>query len=140
MACIESQKATAVAGFNVRRATLALLLGLSIPVPTTADPLAAAGWLQLERDQRTYRERVEPLDLREQRQLGAIERQQRNDLRAVEQRARRTERLDRRLSVTRPDSVPRRDGIAERRRAIERLRLRTRTQQYGLPFGSARRR
>jgi hypothetical protein len=105
--------------------------------PAAAEQWTASGWLQLERDQRTYRERVAPLDLQEQRELGVIERSQRNDLRAREQRVDRAEQLDRRRSLgpgqARP--VPRRDYAAERRRALERQRLDVQTQQQGLPYG-----
>jgi hypothetical protein len=100
----------------------------------------AAGWLQLERDQQRYRERVAPLDLREQRQLEIIERTQRNDLDAAQQRLRRSEQLERgRRLLTPPPRVPRRDTGAERRRTIERLRLDLQLQQQRLPYGAGRR-
>jgi hypothetical protein len=104
---------------------------------SAAEHWSATGWLQLERDQRTYRERVAPLDLQEQRELGVIERSQRNDLRALEQRVDRAERLDRHREAgpDRARPVPRRDYGAERRRALQRQRLDVQIQQQGLPYG-----
>jgi hypothetical protein len=96
---------------------------------------SGAGWLQLERDQRAYRERVAPLDLRERRDLSIIEREQRNALRATEQRLRRREQLDDRDRVASPREMPRRNGNSERRRALERQRLDLRMEQYRLPYG-----
>ena len=100
----------------------------------------ARGWLQLERDQQTYRERVEPLDLRDQRRLETIERSQRNDLRALQQRQRRelqTERRSDRLGqgVDAPRQVPRRDPFLQQRQTVERKRLEIRMQQDRLPYG-----
>ena len=98
----------------------------------------ARGWLRLERDQATYRERVAPLDLSERRQLDTVEREQRNDLRAVQQRQSREER-QRLRERSRPlrtyDEVPRRDPFLQKRQALERERLEIQRQQQGLPFG-----
>jgi hypothetical protein len=108
------------------------------PVLHAAGHESAAGWLQLERDQRTYRERVVPLDLREQRELSVIERQQRDALRGIEQRRRYGEQLDRRerrSGVTQPRPVPRRDVDGAAGRDYERQRLDRRLEQYRLPFG-----
>ena len=94
----------------------------------------ARGWLQLERDQQTYRERVEPLDLRDQRGLETIERSQRNDLRALQQRQRRERQTERRFNqpgqgVDLPRQVPRRDPFLQQRQTVERKRLEIRMQQ-----------
>ncbi|MGB5830375.1 MAG: hypothetical protein WBG92_00050 [Thiohalocapsa sp.] len=96
---------------------------------------AARGWLQLERDQITYRERVEPLDLREQRQLETIERSQRDDLRALQLQQQRELQRERSSKRRTPDAeVPRRDPFLRQRQAVERKRLQIRNQQNGLPF------
>lgn len=126
---------------------LALVLWLTAMVAgaaAAAEP-SAAGWLQLERDQRTYRERAGPLDLRETRELSTAERRQRNDLRAVEQR------LERRAlqqpaprapvplaepgTVSAPPDVPRPGADMQQGRALERERLQLRMRQYRQPFG-----
>ena len=100
----------------------------------------ARGWLQLERDQQTYRERVEPLDLRDQRRLETIERSQRNELRAFEQQQRRELRTESRSDrlgqgVDAPRQVRRRDPFLQQRQAVERKRLQFRMQQDRLPYG-----
>jgi hypothetical protein len=110
------------------------LLG-ALASPLHGGDRAAAGWLTLERDQRTYRERVAPLDLREQRDLSIIERRQRNDLRAIEQRRERSEHLERQPRVSRPPEVPRRQLDGAGRRDLERQRLDLRMEQYRQPFG-----
>jgi hypothetical protein len=106
----------------------------------------ASGWLELERDQRVYRERVEPLPLPDQRRLEAIERAQRDDLRALQQRQRRELDSARRRSelprqadpspggVPPGRAVPRRDMFDAHRRALERQRLQRRTREQVLPF------
>jgi hypothetical protein len=99
----------------------------------------ARGWLQLERDQQTYRERVEPLDLRDQRGLETIERSQRNDLRALQQRQRRELQAERRLnrpghSADLPRQIRRRDPFLQQRQTVERKRLEIRMQQDRLPY------
>jgi hypothetical protein len=118
-----------------------LSCAVATPQPSAAGDMRATGWLQLERDQRRYRERVEPLDPREERQLEVIERSQRDDLRAAQQRLERAERFDdRQQRMTPAPVVPRRDWGAERRRVIERKRLEVQMQQQGLPFGANGRR
>ncbi len=121
------------------------------------DRIGASGWLQLERDQRTFRERAGPLDLREQRELSVIERRQRTDLRALDQRLDRAQRLDQRRdqrsdwpfgqgpeageagTVTPPPALPRRPGAgAQGQRALERERLQRRLREYRQPFGMTR--
>lgn len=106
----------------------------------------AAGWLQLEADQRAYRERVEPLDLREERDLEIIERRQDNDLRALQQQQRRELEQDQRMLRLRRGQVdegfappPPRQGTTtyEDRRAYERQRLDRQLEQRRLPFGAA---
>jgi hypothetical protein len=105
----------------------------------------ARGWLELERDQQTYRERVEPLDLRDQRGLETIERSQRNDLRALQQRQRRALEAERRsnrlgqsvdLPRQMPNQIPRRDSFLQQRQTVERKRLQIRMQQDRLPYGN----
>jgi len=130
-----------------------LLLGVGLCGPRAwaeppADPSRreAAGWLQLERDQRSYRERVEPLDLREQRVLETIERRQRNDVRDLQQRQRRELetrerelRRSRRQAGPEPIPEPRRPGLGvEQQRQLDRQRLDRRMEQERLPFGRSR--
>ena len=115
-----------------------LLLSLTaLPLIAHADTRREArGWLELEQDQTSYRERVAPLDLREQRQLEVIERSQRNDLRALQQRQQREVQFERQSTRRAPNTdVPRRDPFQPQRRAVERLRLRIQMQQDGLPYG-----
>lgn len=101
---------------------------------------AARGWLELEQDQRAYRDRVAPLDLKEQRQLEVIERSQQLGLRRLQQRnARQRDKLERQRRVTPPGNldaynVPKRDAAADIRRRAERHRSMIRSQQQGLPF------
>lgn len=99
----------------------------------------AAGWLELSRSQRAYRERVAPLTLREQRELSVIERSQRLDLRAEEQRRRRAIAAERREQpLAQPPGVqplPPRVLAPRLRRDDDRLRLRLQMQQQRLPFG-----
>lgn len=121
---------------------LALLAALWTPLHAGPHQ-TAAGWLQLEQDQRAYRDRVAPLDLRERRELSIVEREQRNTLEAVRQRQRRVEQLERRRArLTPPRQVPRqeprRDWRADRRRVLEAQRLDLRMEQYRLPFGKRR--
>ncbi|MBK1633710.1 hypothetical protein CKO31_23800 [Thiohalocapsa halophila] len=119
-----------------------------VPCAAAAAEPSAAGWLQLERDQRTYRQRTGPLDLREERELSTVERRQRNELRAVEQRLKRRERqqsapranapLAEPGTVTAPPDVPRRGTDMQQGRALERERLQRRMRQYHQPFGRQR--
>jgi hypothetical protein len=96
----------------------------------------ARGWLQLDRDQATYRERVAPLNLRQKRQLETIERSQRNQLRALQQDQQRQIQSDRRRRRRTPESdIPRRNVMQQQRRALERKRLQIRMQQDRLSFG-----
>lgn len=87
----------------------------------------ARGWLQLERDQETYRERVEPLTPREAATLETIERRQALELRDLQQRQRRSgQEAERRQRFSMPDSPPPvpRPGISVRESNRERLDLR----------------
>lgn len=101
---------------------------------------AARGWLELAQDQRSYRDRTGPLDLKQERQLEVIERSQRLDLRALQQRdARELERAERAQRLAPPGAlnstrVPARDAAADIRRRAERHRSNIRRQQQGLPF------
>jgi len=134
-------------------ALIAVLLALTLPIAAAeppsagADALAASaqrrearGWIELEQNQRAYRDRVEPLGLKQQRQLETIERSQGVDLRALQQRdAREIERLERQQRIA-PSSnldhtrAPTRDAAADIRRRAERHRTNIRLQQEGLPF------
>ncbi len=99
---------------------------------------AARGWLELEQEQRAYRDRVEPLDLQQQRELEIIERSQQLDLRRLQQRnVRDLDRLERQRRLRPPSkayNVPKRDAAADIRRRAERHRSMIRSQQRGLPF------
>jgi len=113
------------------------------PPPTDLPHREAAGWLELEADQRAYRERVEPLDLRQERELETIERRQRNDLRALQLRQRRELDDDRRALRRRRQEadvdgipMPPRPGVRrDDRRQYERQRLNRQLEQRWLPFG-----
>jgi hypothetical protein len=134
-----------------------LLFRDSLVASATAEPMTrteAAGWLTLERDQRVYREQVAPLNLRERRRLDAIERGERNALRALQQREERARAAEqRRLRQRRREAsalegaavgtaaVPRRSGRAARRqqrleRAQRRLRLDLRRDRQRRSFGT----
>lgn len=95
----------------------------------------ARGWLELEQEQRAYRDRVAPLDLKQQRQLEIIERSQRLDLRRIQQRdTREIERLERQQRLRSPTardaySLPRRGAAADIQRRAEQRRARIRNQQ-----------
>lgn len=93
----------------------------------------AAGWLQLEQDQKTFREAVEPLNPRAAQSLDRLERSQRTRARDAGRRQRRATDLDRNLQrgtkVERPVSVP---NDLESRRQIERQRLEMRIQRETL--------
>ncbi len=134
-------------------ALIAVLLALTLPIAVAEAPSAGAdahaasaqrrearGWIELEQNQRAYRDRVEPLGLKQQRQLETIERSQGVDLRALQQRdAREIERLERQQRIT-PSSnldrtrAPTRDATTDIRRRAERHRTNIRLQQEGLPF------
>ena len=104
----------------------------------------ARGWLELEQEQRAYRDRVAPLDLKQQRQLEIIERSQRLDLRRMQQRdAREIERLERqqrlRSSTSRDAySLSRRGAAADIQRRVEQRRARIRNQQEGNTWSPVR--
>jgi hypothetical protein len=132
--------------FGLGRSAHGLVLLLTICAPLLSGACLAetrreaTGWLQLDRDQRTYRERVEPLDLRDQRRLETIERSQRNELRALQQRQERAARADlgargRQHDGDAPRQIPRRDRFLQQRQGLERKRLEFRMQQDRLPFG-----
>ena len=96
----------------------------------------AEGWLQLKRDQKTFREAIEPLTPREAERLNKLERRQRMDARTLQRRQRQslaTERnLRRRAGIERPVSIPRE---LENRRQLDRQRLRMRIQRKVLSPG-----
>ena len=75
---------------------LGLVIGFSLPVASSLGDDAARDWLTLEQDQRIHRERVAPLDLGPRRDLDASERTQRLELRGLQQRDARAQRLEQR--------------------------------------------
>ncbi len=84
----------------------------------------ARGWLQLEREQSTYRERREPLSPSASRDLGQIERRQDLDLRQIQQGQQRAVReAERRERFTPPGSVPPLPGATRAPRDETRQRL-----------------
>lgn len=116
-----------------------LLLGPTVAMQTSADDRSsigrqqrneARGWLQLERDQAVYRERVAPLSPSQARELGIRERMEANDKRALDLRQRRTlQRQERkaRLSEGAGDLRPRSRVLGPTlRRQSDRQRLRMR--------------
>jgi hypothetical protein len=118
-------------------------LALAQPPATTADQSRrdAAGWLELEADQRRYRDRVEPLDRRDERQLETIERRQALDLRVLQQRQRQAleqeqRTLRRRRQEAGADWRPPRPANSgfDAQREQQRLRLDRQLEQYRLPF------
>jgi len=112
------------------------------PVPPEQPHREATGWLELEQDQRQFRERIEPLDLRDERVLETIEGSQRIDLREVQQRqARDLEQQQRDLRRQRQQAAPtevpppaRRTPGFRQQRALERQRLERQMEQRRLPF------
>ncbi|MCF7978817.1 MAG: hypothetical protein K9L82_12520 [Chromatiaceae bacterium] len=114
--------------------------GAANALGATQERRAARGWIELEQDQRAYRHRVAPLDLKQQRQLETIERSQQLDLRALQQRntraINRAEHQQRIAPQTNlgADRGPARDTAADIRRRAERHRFNLRSQQEGLPF------
>jgi len=93
----------------------------------------ARGWLQLERDQSTYRERREPLAPAEARDLEQIERRQDLDLRQLHQGQQRAVReAERRERFTPPGSQPPLPGTAPAPRDDTRQRLDLRIEQQTL--------
>lgn len=77
---------------------LLLTLGLlASPGAVADDPRAAArGWLELDQAQRARRDLLAPLPLGSRRALDAVERRERLDLRALDQRQQRAAELARR--------------------------------------------
>lgn len=114
--------------------------GAASALGATQERRTARGWIELEQDQRAYRNRVAPLDLKQQRQLETIERSQQLDLRALQQhntrainRAEHQQRIAPQTNLG-ADSVPARDAAADIRRRAERHRFNIRSQQDGIPF------
>lgn len=116
-----------------------LLLGQTVAMQASADDRSsiarqqrneARGWLQLERDQAVYRERVAPLSPSQARELGIRERMESNDKRALDLRQRQTlQSLERkaRLSEGAGDRRPQsRVSGPTLRRQSDRQRLRMR--------------
>ncbi|KAA6185788.1 hypothetical protein F2Q65_07240 [Thiohalocapsa marina] len=123
---------------RARAILLFLLIGLVTDPALAQTRREATGWLQLEQDQTAYRERIAPLDLRQRRQLDAVERQQRLEQRALQQRQARERRLPRPdpgPTLDAPRQIPPGDHRADWRRASERLRLQQEIRRSQLPFG-----
>ncbi|WP_462321819.1 hypothetical protein [Halochromatium sp.] len=101
---------------------------------------SARSWLELEQAQRAYRDRVAPLDLKQHRQLEAIERSQQLDLRRLQQRnARELDRIERQRRLTPPSNLDTYNGpswgsAADNRRRAERHRWMIRGQHQRPPF------
>jgi hypothetical protein len=101
---------------------------------------AARGWIELEQEQRAYRNRLGSLDLKRQRQLETLERSQQLDLRALQQRdARAIDRVERQQRIIPQANLnayrrPARDAAADIRQRAERHRVKIRGQQDGRSF------
>ncbi len=91
-----------------------------------------AGWLVLERDQRVYRERVEPLAPDDAADLRLLEERQRGELRASQQE----ERFRRQAPTRRSKVVPGTDLRSRQleQREWEQLRLRGRIERESLDY------
>lgn len=123
------------ASFRTRKVRLSAVLTSTLWSLVVAGAVAepppvareARGWLQLERSQEVYRERVEPLPPAEDLTLERIERGQDLDLRGLQlhqQRAgQENERRERFTMPDRPPPVPR-PGATLRESHRERLDLR----------------
>lgn len=97
----------------------------------------ARGWLQLDQEQRTYRERVEPLQPQEEATLEQLERRQQLDLRGLHLEQRRDRRRQELRSRThRPDRPPPPASEPGDGRELSRERLDRRIQREILRGGS----
>jgi hypothetical protein len=103
---------------------------------TEQQRLEAENWLQLKQDQKTYREGVEPLPPREEKNLDRLELRQRRDARELGQRERQSVGTRRRRprEAQRRRSVPGRIEV-ENQRQLERQRLDMRIQRETLRPG-----
>jgi hypothetical protein len=98
--------------------------------------LQAKGWLQLERDQETFRKGVEPLGSRESSKLDNLEQRQRGRARELELRQRQS--LNSERNRQRRDGVPkpaRQPHDLKARRQLDRQRLEMRIQRETLRPG-----
>lgn len=108
---------------------MALSLAWPLALPAAGEGAAqprreARGWLQLERDQSTYRERREPLSPSASRDLEQIERRQDLGLRQLQQDQQRAVReAERRERFTPPGSAPPLPGTTRAPREETRQRL-----------------
>jgi hypothetical protein len=99
----------------------------------------ARGWLQLKSDQRTYRERAEPIEPRNDAYLQHLEQSQQRQFRALQSRQSQQERRERRrVEVRKPDRGVRGGPTprVSRSRELERQRLNQRIQRE--TFGAGR--
>lgn len=98
----------------------------------------AAGWLQLESDQRRYRDRAEPLSARDEAGLERLEQRQFRGLRDLQGEQRRERRLEQRSGRMREPAARVRAPFPEpeRSREVDRQRLNQRIQREA--FGAGR--
>lgn len=98
--------------------------------------LEATGWLQLQYDQRTYRERVDPLGSGDRVKLDRLEHRQRLEFDALRQRGRQSTHIERRR---RRAAEAQRPAVRGRKlnygRKLERQRLDMRIQREALRPG-----
>jgi hypothetical protein len=93
----------------------------------------ARGWLQLEQDQRTYRDRAAPPTPGDPNALRGIEQRQRLELRQLQVRQEREGRMERRREAPREGYDPSPAGRTGRdQRDRDRLRLDMRLQRENL--------
>lgn len=103
------------------------LASTGVPGQAPAPQREARGWLELDRSQKAYRERVEPMTPAEESTLEQIERGQELDLRRLDQhQQRREQEFERRERFTMPDQPPPlpRPGVTLRESNRQRLDLR----------------
>ncbi len=94
------------------------------------------GWLQLKSEQRVYRERVEPLEPRDEAYLEQLEQRQERQLRALQSKQRRDRDADRRRDRMRhPEQRVRVTPGSKQRRELERQRLNRRIQRETFRYG-----
>jgi hypothetical protein len=136
------RRRTSIVRFRGLAATLlraSLWIFLAAAPPQSFPQDEAAGWLQLESDQRRFRGRVEPLTPREERYLDHLESRQGRELRALQSEQRRERRVEERSERRRePGRRVRPEPVEpERRRELERQRLNQRIRRE--TFGAGRR-
>lgn len=92
----------------------------------------ARGWLQLEEDQRIYRERVAPRSPADAATIRGVEQRQRLDLRELQAQQRRKEQIHRRSSREGDGGKPLGRDAPAARRDLDRQRLEMRLQRETL--------